>query len=59
MTLQALEAGGGVLGLRDLHGPEDFPALVEALRARGYQDETLDAILHGNFLRVLRRALPE
>jgi membrane dipeptidase len=59
MTLQALEAGGGVLGLRDLRGPGDYPALVEGLRARGYDGGRLDAILHGNFLRVFRRALPE
>jgi membrane dipeptidase len=51
---QARQAGGGRLGLRDLTGPEHFPALVDALRARGHGD----AILSGNLTRILERALP-
>jgi membrane dipeptidase len=38
-------------------GPADYPALVEALEARGYAGEALEAILSGNVLRVIRRAL--
>lgn len=41
-----------------LTGPQDYPALVEALRLRGWEGDRLDALLHGNLLRVLRRALP-
>jgi membrane dipeptidase len=46
-------------GVEGLAGPQDYPALVEALRRRGWEDERLDALLHGNLLRVLRRALPD
>jgi membrane dipeptidase len=52
-TLAALEEGGGALGLVDFEGPEDFPALVAALRARGYEGERLDGITHGSLLRLL------
>ena len=41
-----------------LAGPEDYPALVAALRARGFDGKRLDAILSGNVLRLLRRGLP-
>lgn len=41
-----------------LTGPQHYPALVEALRVRGWEGNRLDALLHGNLLRVLRRALP-
>jgi membrane dipeptidase len=41
-----------------LAGPEDYPALVEALRRRGHDDATVTGVLHGNLLRFLRRALP-
>jgi membrane dipeptidase len=44
--------------VRGLAGPEDYPALVEALRRRGYEGDLLDGILSGNLLRLLRRALP-
>jgi membrane dipeptidase len=57
-TIEALEAGGGVLGLDGFTGPEHFPALVETLRRRGYDGERLDAITHRNLLRVLGRSLP-
>lgn len=46
------------LALEDFAGPEDYPALVSALRARGYEGERLDAILSANWLRILRGALP-
>ena len=41
-----------------LTGPEDYPALVAALRARGFDGADLDAILGGNLLRLLRAGLP-
>jgi len=44
--------------LEGLAGPEDYPALVAALRARGWDGERLAGILGGNLLRLLRRALP-
>jgi membrane dipeptidase len=58
MMADALEAGAGRFALEDFTGPEHYPVLVDALRARGYDDEALDAILRGNFLRVFRAALP-
>jgi membrane dipeptidase len=53
-TIKAREAGGGRLGLRDLTGPEHFPALVAALERRGYGEP----VLAGNLTRILERALP-
>lgn len=44
--------------LEGLRGPAEYPRLVEALRARGYDGERLEAILRGNLVRLLRRALP-
>lgn len=44
--------------IEGLTGPQDYGNLVEALGARGYDGDRLEAILGGNFLRVLRRALP-
>jgi membrane dipeptidase len=41
-----------------LEGPEDYPALVEALRARGWEGERLDGLLSRNLLRFLRESLP-
>jgi membrane dipeptidase len=46
------------LALDGFAGPEDYPALVSALRERGYDGERLGAILSANWLRVLRAALP-
>jgi membrane dipeptidase len=46
------------LGLEGFTGPEDYPALVEALRGRGYDGERLEAIMSGNWLRILRAAPP-
>jgi membrane dipeptidase len=45
-------------GIEGLAGPEDYPALVAALRSRGYDGADLDAILSGNLLRLLRDGLP-
>ena len=39
-------------------GPADYPALLEALRARGYEGQRLEAIESANWLRVLRASLP-
>ncbi len=39
-------------------GPEEFPALVAALRRRGYDGQRLEALLSRNWLRILREALP-
>lgn len=41
-----------------LPGPEGYPTLVEALRARGYDGTRLEALLSGNLLRLFRLALP-
>jgi membrane dipeptidase len=46
------------LPVTGLEGPADYPALVGALRARGHDDETIAAVLHGNLVRFLRGALP-
>jgi membrane dipeptidase len=44
--------------LEGIAGPEDYPALVEALRARGWEADQLDGILSRNLLRFLRESLP-
>ncbi len=44
--------------IEGLEGPQDYPALVEGLRARGYEGERLEAILRGNWLGLFSRALP-
>jgi membrane dipeptidase len=44
--------------LKNLAGPEDYPALVQALTERGYAGERLERILGGNFVRVFERTLP-
>jgi membrane dipeptidase len=46
------------LALEGFRGPEDYPALVAALAERGYEDERLEAIMSGNWLRILREVLP-
>jgi membrane dipeptidase len=50
----------GLLGetVEGLSGPQEYGALVDALRGRGWDGERLDGLLRGNLLRVLRRALP-
>ena len=47
------------LALEGFSRPADYPALVGALRDRGYDGERLDAILSANWLRLLRRAFAE
>ena len=42
-----------------LSGPEEYPALVAALRERGWDGDRLDGLLSRNLLRFLREALPE
>jgi membrane dipeptidase len=54
--LKPVELEAAVDGLT---GPQDYGALVEALRRRGWEGERLDGLLRGNLLRVLRRALPD
>jgi membrane dipeptidase len=44
------------LALEGFASPEDYPALVSALRGRGYDGERLEAILSANWLRLLRAA---
>jgi membrane dipeptidase len=46
------------LSLDGFTGPEDFPSLVTALAARGYDGERLEAITSGSWLRILRESLP-
>jgi membrane dipeptidase len=46
------------LALQGFAAPDNYPALVAALRRRGYDDEQIDAILSRNWLRVLRAAPP-
>ena len=47
------------LSLDGFTGPEDFPSLVTALAARGYDGERLEPITSGNWLRILRASLPD
>lgn len=42
----------------DLGSIADLPCLADLLRARGYAEADIAGILHGNFLRFLRAALP-
>jgi membrane dipeptidase len=44
------------LALEDFAEPVDYPALVDRLQERGYHGGRLQAILSGNWLRILRRA---
>ena len=46
------------LGLESFTGPEEYPVLVTGLRERGYDGPRLEAILSGNWLRILRGSLP-
>ena len=50
-----LAAGTTIAGLS---GPEEYPALVAALRAGGWEGEQLDGLLSANLLRFLRESLP-
>jgi membrane dipeptidase len=44
---------------RDLDTIADLQKLAGTLSARGYHDEDIDAIFHGNWLRFFRRNLPQ
>jgi len=46
------------LGLEDFTAPDEYPNLVDELRERGYEGDRLEAIMNGNWLRVLRETLP-
>jgi membrane dipeptidase len=48
----------GAAGLDGFVAPDDYPTLVAALRERGYEGALLEAITNGNWLRILREALP-
>jgi membrane dipeptidase len=50
--------GKSSLGIDGFTRPDEYPALVSALRARGYDGERLEAIESGNWMRVLRETLP-
>jgi membrane dipeptidase len=50
-----LEPGTPVAGFA---GPDDYPGLAAALTRRGFDEAVVSALLHGNLLRFLRRALP-
>jgi membrane dipeptidase len=52
-------AGKSRLGLEGFTGPNDYLALIEALRGRGYDGERLEAILSGNWLGGLRQSLAD
>lgn len=52
---EGLRPGAGIEGLK---GPEHYPALLDALRARGWDEPTVDAVTSRNLLALLRRALP-
>ena len=43
----------------DLHGPQDVPRIIEALRKRGYPEDSLAAIAGYNFYRVLSDTLTQ
>jgi membrane dipeptidase len=47
--------GRAGLTLEDFGRPDDYPALVGALRDRGYDGERLDGILSANWRRILRQ----
>jgi microsomal dipeptidase-like Zn-dependent dipeptidase len=45
------------LGIEGLTGPEQYPALVARLQARGWTEEEVAAVTSGNLLRFLRNSL--
>ena len=44
--------------IEGLSGPEEYPSLVAALQARGWDGDPLEGLLAGNLLRFLRQSLP-
>ena len=51
-----LAVGSSIEGLS---GPEDYPLLLEALAARGWQSAHVDAVASQNLVRFLRESLPD
>jgi membrane dipeptidase len=47
-----------VTGPGDLRGPADYPALVDALRDRGWPEAAIESVAHRALLDFLARALP-
>jgi membrane dipeptidase len=45
--------------IQGLSGPEEYPALVAALEARGWDEAQVEALCSRNLLRFLRESLPE
>jgi membrane dipeptidase len=54
-TIPELKAAQALEGFR---APDDYPELVAALRERGYDGDSLQAILSDNWIRALRETLP-
>jgi len=52
---QGLEPGAGIEGLK---GPEDYPALLATMSARGWSAADIGAVSCDNLLGFLRRTLP-
>lgn len=52
---KGLEPGAGI---ENLKGPEDYPALLARMDARGWSEADITAVGSGNLLRFLRTALP-
>ena len=52
---EGMTEGASIEGLA---GPEDYPALVEALPGRGWDGDRLEGVLSRNLLRFLRESLP-
>jgi len=50
-----LAPGAGIEGLK---GPEDYPALLATMSARGWSDADIGAVSSGNLLTLLRHSLP-
>lgn len=62
LQLSSIAAPGAVAvepdaALDGLEGPQDYPALVARLRARGIGEDDLAALLCGNLTRLLRQTL--
>ena len=58
VTIGESPDGKSSLGLEGFTRPDEYPALVASLQARGYEGDRLDAIMSENWLRVLRETLP-
>ena len=58
VTLGQSPDGKSGLALEGFARPDEYPVLVTALEARGYDGDRLEAISSENWLRVLRHTLP-